>query len=213
MTVKNLGVVRVEQCTTGLTIENVWGIYETDPDAAIAFVYDKMSAVLVHSFKKYFWTSEEDRISTLMLSIDKALKSYDPEKGTTFKTFVTNCYRNALLAERDYIFAKTKGRDWFVEAVYFDSESNVDGGEGFNERNSLENTPVRDFETEKFELLDEAFIMSLSDNQYRYLQLVLNSPMDTVIDAEAARMLNITRMGVAKIRKSIAKKLEENNLI
>lgn len=205
-----------------VTFNNVLDIYRQDRNGAIAFVYGKLAPRLLHVFNRYYWTSKEDRSSTLMMSIDKALNNFSEDKQCSLKTYITVCYRNALLSERTFISAKTKGRDWYLNVSSIDSllsdtmQESIIWDTGavvtIDPYDSLCGV-TKDETVDRFEMFEETFLVSLTDNQFRYLQLVMDSKFETVRDAEAARVLGISRAGIKAVKNSLAKKLKENGIV
>lgn len=191
------------------TDSEVLKLFLEDENVAIAKMHRKYAGMLNSLCRSYNCFDYSDKQSLIFECIYKAMQSYNKEAGANFATYLTRVTTNKFRSASNYVFAKSKNRQWFLEAVYVDGNDN----ESENVKSAIDNMAAKQDVFGMIDILESVQMFSLSTNQYNYLKLILDCPYETLTDAEAARCLGVTKSGVSVIRKGIAKKLQDKYAI
>lgn len=157
--------------------------------------------------QEYNFVNSEERRSLFLESVYKAVERFNFDSTAKFSTFLVMLTRNKFEDERKYLSASTKSRDWYMNL--YDAPEDEDGGKVTN---FIENIGDNKKELEDVEIITSISSIGLSNNQYRYCELIFSSN-SIPTDGEAAKLLSISRPGIKKIREAVLNKLIENDII
>lgn len=182
-----------------VTDSEIVDIYNNDSSlqsACIATVYKQNEALFNYLSNKYYTVNSEEIESTILESIAIGLYSYDLDQKAKLNTYIFNIIRNGLNRLLKFNKTTTKVREWTSVENYSDIEELYE-----------------DASLSKVDMSESITTIGLSDNEYAYCQFIINTEFsDEYSNAEIAKMLGLSRSGVAKIKTRLKAILVDNGL-
>ena len=165
--------------------------------------------LVAHIIKKYYRTvqDQEDLISVGTIGLIKAVNTFDPTKGARFSTYAARCIENEILMH--FRLDKKKNKDVSISEPIKGAESDEKA------------LTLSDIIAEDDTVIDDLALKINSEKLYKYINDVLNSREQTVIEMrfgllgreytqrEVAAHLNISRSYVSRIENKALQKLKK----
>ncbi len=197
-----LKVVRNYQVITDktLTDEQIVSMYKEDKDACISYIalrYDNVQQKLANKFYSF---SEAEKDSLILEAIYRSLESYDVEKKCKFSTYLTTITNNVFINYYSQLKAKTKNRGWYTNCDWLDAP--VSEGEETTLNDNYIKVGEEDYRFDRYEILQAISVMSLTDEQYKYVSYVLTNT-HRITDRELCNELNVTITVLRRIRREL----------
>lgn len=197
-----LKVVRNYQVITDktLTDEQIVSMYKEDKDACISYIalrYDNVQQKLANKFYSF---SEAEKDSLILEAIYRSLESYNVEKNCKFSTYLTTITNNVFINYYSQLKAKTKNRGWYTNCDWLDAP--VSEGEETTLNDNYIKVGEEDYRFDRYEILQAISVMSLTDEQYKYVSYVLTNT-HRITDRELCNELNVTITVLRRIRREL----------
>lgn len=177
-------------------------LYNVDPSGALAVVYSRYSGMLHKIGQRYFSFSREDVDSFVWSTLDKALSTFRLDAGANFATYVTRLMRNTMRNEYRRLKVTSVQRDWFVD-VEWEGNTSCDDEDNYN---VFYSQGVEE-DWSAIDITTSLPTLPLTDKQYAYIECIVRNGQ-ILTDAEVAKEIGVTRVAVAGIKRSLAKKLD-----
>lgn len=169
--------------------------FETDIDGAIYNTACKYRPLLYAIHVPTRSVDSWDIEGIILDSVYKALTSYDSNSSAKFSTYLVTIFKNKVTSLVRYNSAETKQR--YIEPM---SDSDIKNSPGIGA-------------TSASDLIIAISQIDLSDREREYLLHVVTDTSSPMSLSEIAKLMNVSKTTVTRIRKSLKHKLVKNYII
>lgn len=182
------------------TIEEIL-VSEKDLDLVVARVFNDFSDTAYSISRHYFSIDDASKDSIIMESIYKAVNNFKPERGYKFHTLFYTVTQNAFKCALSYQKAKTKNRDWHLDAKSINGDNVMVNSHSEDESGSylLEQTDVERNCYINVEYLTDVTVSSLTNDEYQVAMMII----DGYKNKEICDCLQIDRNSLERLKQGI----------
>ena len=187
-----------------LTQQDILNTYKEDPNKGFAYALLKYDGIVYHLANKFYTLDNTDKRSIALEGIFKALETYktDNKGEANFATHLTHVISNLFSNEIRKNSTQSRTIPDGSKMEYLDSEDDNE-----NSASSVYNRiGINDYRLTDIEILDCVKVLSLTDLEYKYLELVLHDSR-VPKTSEICDELGIKRYTLTTFKKNLAKKL------